>query len=442
MKCVPQNKIADLLGNVIHDSHAEILALRAFNRFLLDQCADLAAKGSNRQDGNPDSIVEWRKPPSKPLNDKENHAEHVSQESDMRNAQQIDDVPDLWQAQPFRIKPSLRIHMYCSEAPCGDASMELTMAAQEDATPWTRKESSHVSTSEEIQPIFTSADSAYRSVQTQLDPTDPKSTPSLLPTEPKVTWNSITAFDSPDSESLHGRSYFDALGVVRRKPSRPDAPPTLSKSCSDKLALKQCTSLLSSISALLIHPQNAYIHTLIMPTSQYVAKACQRAFGPQGRMAELVSGWDPRLTNQGYCYAPFHVKSTARDFTFSRRSAANQPSTSVIPSNISSLSYASTQETLINGVLQGRKQADPKAASAVSRRRLWSLALSIATLIGEASLSRALSRPTYHDLKADALLQPRLLVKKLVTQSTLKGWKRNSGDDNWSLCSTSSPPMS
>ncbi len=26
--------------------------------------------------------------------------------------------------------------MYCSEAPCGDASMELVMEAQEDATPW------------------------------------------------------------------------------------------------------------------------------------------------------------------------------------------------------------------------------------------------------------------------------------------------------------------
>ena len=38
--------------------------------------------------------------------------------------------------QPLTIRDDIRLHMYCSEAPCGDASMELTMRDQEDATPW------------------------------------------------------------------------------------------------------------------------------------------------------------------------------------------------------------------------------------------------------------------------------------------------------------------
>lgn len=38
--------------------------------------------------------------------------------------------------QPFSIRDDLRLHMYSSEAPCGDASMELLMETQADPTPW------------------------------------------------------------------------------------------------------------------------------------------------------------------------------------------------------------------------------------------------------------------------------------------------------------------
>src|SRR6187402_1945264 len=119
--------------------------------------------------------------------------------------------------------------------------MELTMAAQEDATPWD------------------------------------------LP--PSTNTSSHTPSSPTNTTVLHGRGYFSALGSVRRKPSRPDAPPTLSKSCSDKISLKQSTSLLSSISSLLISPDNIYIHSLILPSSQYSAVACTRAFSDSGRLA-------------------------------------------------------------------------------------------------------------------------------------------------------------
>lgn len=289
--------------------------------------------------------------------------------------------------------------MYCSEAPCGDASMELTMAAQHDATPWSRTSSPQ--------------------------------------TSPGLGYASTVASAKRDSQhtstELYGRSYFDILGVVRRKPSRPDAPPTLSKSCSDKIALKQCTSILSSITSLLIHPANAYISTLIVPNSQYVNTACQRAWGSHGRMAPLLHGWDPQLRQAGYWYRPFEVKSTTHEFNFSRRNAATTEALSFVPSNLSTLVHGSSQETLINGALQGRKQTDPKGASAVSRRKLWSLALSIATLLGERAICQALSRSTYADLKASSPLQARAETKSVVRQGPLSGWKRNTGDDSWSL---------
>lgn len=337
MKCLPRDKIQSLDGNVIHDSHAEILALRAFNRFLLDQTALLCA------DPSADNCLR----------------------------------PSATQ-RPFTIDPHVTIHMYCSEAPCGDASMELTMAQQDDQSPW-------------------------------------KSTSEV------------------ESDELFGRGYFGTLGVVRRKPARPDAPPTLSKSCSDKLALKQYTSILSAVSSLLIHPENAYIHTLVMPSSQMVPEACDRAFGRNGRLSALQS-----VSSGEFTFRPFTVRPTTREFAFSRR-IVDPSTTSIVPSNISSLTYGSKQETLINGTLQGRKQGDPRGASAVSRRSMWALALKVATLLAQPALVTALGAKSYADVKAGKMLSDREAAKQTARDSSLQGWKRNTGDDEWSLSVAKSP---
>ena len=105
MKCLPASK-ASLFdsGTVLHDWHAEILAIRAFNHFLLQECYQLA------------SCADYESP--------------VLQWSTLRGKLAVQDSP------PFNIRKGLRIMMYCSEAPCGDASMELIMEAQDDPTPW------------------------------------------------------------------------------------------------------------------------------------------------------------------------------------------------------------------------------------------------------------------------------------------------------------------
>lgn len=331
MKCLPRDKIQGLNGNVVHDSHAEILALRAFNRFLLDQSALLL---------------------SDPAADNFLRTSSTSQ--------------------PFAIDPSVSIHMYCSEAPCGDASMELTMAQQDDQSPW------------------------------------------------KPTSQSET-------DDLFGRGYFGTLGVVRRKPARPDAPPTLSKSCSDKLALKQYTSVLSAVSSLFIHPGNAYIHTLVMPQSQMVPEACGRAFGLNGRLSALQND-----SSGPYTFRPFVIRPTTREFAFSRR-VSDPTITAVVPSNLASLVSGSKQETLINGTMQGKKYGDPRGASAVSRRSTWSLALRIATSLANPTLLAALTAKSYAGVKANGMLLDRETAKQKARNGPLRGWKRNTGDDEWSL---------
>ena len=136
MKCLPSSKISQARGFVLHDWHAEILAIRGFNAFLLQECHSLASAPSSLS-----PYIRHRGP---------------------------NEISSSLGLQPFAVRENLKIHMYCSEAPCGDASMELVMNAQEDATPW---------------PV------------------------------PKVDQEQNNL-----GNSLNGRGYFSKLGRVRRKP--------------------------------------------------------------------------------------------------------------------------------------------------------------------------------------------------------------------------------
>lgn len=136
MKCLPTTKSHLLAGgHVLHDWHAEIVAIRAFDHYLLEEAKTLTYSPSN------ESPVLRRRTPT--------------------------EMPPASCHPLFTIREGLTIFMYCSEAPCGDASMELVIEAQEDATPW---------------PVPISHDG-----------TDPQ---------------------------LLGRGSFSQLGVVRRKPCK------------------------------------------------------------------------------------------------------------------------------------------------------------------------------------------------------------------------------
>ncbi len=243
MKCLPGSQLPRARGNVLHDWHAEVLAIRAFNRFLLEECRHLALGGPGMSSPflRRRTAGEIRRSGGSGRGD-----------SEIMTTTTTADDEGGWHAQPFAWREDVALHMYCSEAPCGDASMELTMAAQADASPW--------------------------------DIPSPPSPPPPSRPRPSLSSPSQPGVPSPPSPPpaatllLPGRAYFSLLGAVRRKPSRADAPPTLSKSCSDKLALRQCTSLLLSPTALLVGPRDAYARTLVLPRSRYSAAGCRRAF--------------------------------------------------------------------------------------------------------------------------------------------------------------------
>ena len=356
MKCLPLAKIASAHGNVLHDWHAEILALRAFNNFLLEECHRLVSPG-----GDAKSSILRRK-------------------SDIEISASDGD-------QPFTVRDGLTLFMYCSEAPCGDASLELVMERQEDATPW---------------PVDGSRNAA----------TD-----------------------------LLGHGSFSELGVVRRKPcmlasfthiyhlwtdivaGRADSPVTMSKSCSDKLALKQSTSLLAGSTSLLISPENAYLDTLVLPKAQYHQDACERAFGPTGRMSLLVE----KRWSSDYSFRPFKITSTEFDFQYSRR-ASQRRSEVVKGSNTSAVWTPDFNEILVNGVLQGRKQHDPNGASRLSRRKMMEQVRDIADICSVfAPLATSLG--SYRKVKDAQYLFDRRQVKADLTMEALRTWLPNAEDD-------------
>ncbi|RDW93606.1 tRNA-specific adenosine deaminase [Aspergillus mulundensis] len=254
-KCLPASQIPHCNGLVLHDCHAEILAMRAFNYWLISECR--AVLEAEQQQQQPSSPGDTKK--ATPF---------------IRRRQQ-DGASDST-LPPFEIHPDVHIYMYCTCAPCGDASMELVMAAQDDATPW------------------------------ELPATS----------------------DTLNTAFLSGRGHFSQLGIVRRKPARADAESTKSKSCSDKIALRQVISLLSFESSLLVAvTANAYIRALVMPEEEVSRSGCERCFGGgeggrlrgvRGRVwgasvdAAAASGDGEKDSDKGrysYAFRPFEVLS-------------------------------------------------------------------------------------------------------------------------------------
>ena len=194
----------------------------------------------------------------------------------------------------------------------------------------------------------------------------------------------------------------------------------MSKSCSDKIALKQCTSLLSGLVSRLISPENAYIDTLVLSKSQHIPGACERAFGSAGRMrAHVDCHW-----GESYSFRPFGICSTELEFQFSRHALQQQP----VKPKASSVAVVWTpfvQETLVNGVLQGWKQDDPRGASRVSRKRMLEMFRKVA-----ATLRSDLPNPfTYLGHKDCSGTDTRQRVKASVIEKALMGWARNTADD-------------
>lgn len=372
-KCLAASAIPRCSGAVLHDSHAEILALRGLNSWLLEE------------------ILAVLESPA-----------YQSPFIEVCLAEKLEDNRD-GSLPAFRLKEDVSIHFFTTEAPCGDASMEILMKS--------------------------------------------------LPPDAAEPW----PVDDTALATLQGRGHFSLLGYVRRKPARADAEASLSKSCTDKLAVKQFSSILSFPTDLFIQEtDNAYMQAVVVYSDQYNPAGYQRAFAPTGRLSSLG--------NAGRFFSISPLPSDSPRFPYERSPthAATDPIKHKA-SNISSLWIAGSPsgrpdlvEVLTNGVKQGFKQWDtrPGKASLVSRSRLWQTGLKISALLHSRNqsshntssdqqqpsfdkgwvldLRRTLSAATYAEAKSTELRKGRRARRKHVTE-TMGNWNKNGGDDDWGM---------
>lgn len=105
----------------------------------------------------------------------------------------------------------------------------------------------------------------------------------------------------------------------------------------------------------------------------------------------------------------------------------------MLPSNISAVYTPTWQETLIGGVLQGRKQFDRRGASRVCRMGLWKAVAEIAKTLTIPMFIETLRSERYGQIKRHVLLKNRENVKEDVQMNALQGWLKNNGDEEFIL---------
>lgn len=180
--------------------------------------------------------------------------------------------------------------------------------------------------------------------------------------------------------------------------------------------------MLNSMSSLLLSPRNAYLETLIIPQSQFIPEAFERAFAPSGRFwalkSEVVDGWKGNLV-----YHPLRIQTSLREFDWSRRN--HEQVQKYIASNTSTVYTIYNRELLVNGVLQGRKQKDARGASSICRKHLWQSVLESLSHTRLTDAANSWSKVSYGDLKNDRVMATRTKVKLDVRTNVLRNWVKN-----------------
>ncbi|KAG7896306.1 hypothetical protein KL908_000820 [Ogataea polymorpha] len=159
--------------------------------------------------------------------------------------------------------------------------------------------------------------------------------------------------------TLRGRNGLSRLGSVRTKPGRKDSPVSYSKSCSDKLCLKQFTSMLSSLVYDLVDDP-PYLSFLVLPKQKINQTAIKRCFCDRIKMPPELSLY----------YHP--LKVLASDLPC--------PFTGSTPSNLSILycpprSYIQVLNKGVRNGCPAKKGIQYQHQSDVSREKLAELAL-------------------------------------------------------------------
>lgn len=219
--------------------------------------------------------------------------------------------------------------------------------------------------------------------------------------------NSCDASGEPKSKKaklVRGRFGFGQLGIIRSKPGRLDSIPTNSKSCSDKLTVKEVVGLTNALTSVLI-PEGIFLDYLLL--EDFNDEDVQRCF--QDRIATMQK-------------KPFNVLRLDREVLAEEEyKFHNEESRQPSPLSLLHVIPYKIVEVVNNGVKNGsfRKNKPPKSSgeSIVSNKQLYKI---FHKLIPENDYA------SYNELKTSNQKRQRL---KNEVRSMLGMWIATGKDD-------------
>lgn len=382
-KCLPQGKQSPR-GDLLNDCHAEVLARRGFNRWCLhemqrsiDECDDLKRKfkylGARNHDVQQENL---------PL-------------FELTNV-------------------GTQFHLYISQAPCGDAttaSLALTQSEESRNAFMAGQQRRPKSATQELtapgdQDLSTSpvtGSKRGREAEVLVEPSETLAPSTKLQKRDSTSTTAAAKSHTPSESGVQkdkqlvcsdlvlsfrrGRIDYDSVGVLRTKPGRVDSEPTLSMSCSDKIARWNIMGLNSALVMPFLE-KPIYLESVVTK-ELFDAEALKRALF--GRIQDCRQRTDhmtgSRTDEASTTSATLHphgisLHESKIPFEFSKEAVSKLTEQGGITSPpvacTSSLSWIASEpqltEVLINGCRAGasvKKQIQPKSRSRLCKINMF-----------------------------------------------------------------------
>ncbi|KAG0335550.1 hypothetical protein BG000_007442, partial [Podila horticola] len=262
------------------------------------------------------------------------------------------------------VQPNAEFHLYISQAPCGDATTgSLALVQSEESKNAFFKGKSQIS-----EGTGGNADQGMElgAKRPQESASDCAADELGSVKRAKLEEYQDESADAVSKNALgfrRGRINYDAVGVLRTKPGRVDSEPTMSMSCSDKIARWNILGLTSALVAPFLAP--IYLSSVITK-ELFDTEALERAL-----FQRMKAGCED-IGSQG-SYKLHHVRVHSTEIVFEH--SKDEVAQSLKEGNSTAVASASTNSTgtsevLINGCKAGasaKKQIPPKSRSRLSK---------------------------------------------------------------------------
>ncbi|RDB20535.1 tRNA-specific adenosine deaminase 1 [Hypsizygus marmoreus] len=333
-KCLPTVRLP-LKGEALHDSHAEVLARRGATRWFLEEIGRCQGSSDSRFQSN------W--------------------------------IYQTSAGGKYDIREGVKVHLYISTVPCGDASMRFLAAVQD----------------EEMAALKDST------VYAPLSPT----------------------------AASRGRDNYSRLGVLRTKPGRADSPQTLCMSCSDKMASWNILGFQGALASRFLRPlylSSVVIGEVSVEFQDVVREDCERALW---KRLEHVTD-EQRAT--GYTLHIPEVKFTSRPFLHSRTIVETARSTrGSCNESLAWIADSKPHEVLINGLKRGvspKHRFREKSRPQLSKIAMFQLYTQTLKLMG---LPYEEPTASYHEVKRHISDYQNAKDMLIGNQGPFSGWVRS-----------------